>query len=104
MVITIIQGISCRVGQRIADPLAEMHVIRQGTRRDAVLFSVGANASHGLRRTNDDKRRAVMTLLSDSEWRKWPLRKIARRCGVHHEMVGTARRSLADSASDDGVR
>ena len=36
--------------------------VRQGTRRDAILFSVGANAVHGHRRTNDDKRRAVLHL------------------------------------------
>ena len=56
--------------------------IRQGTRRDAVLFSVGANADHGLRRTNEDKRRAVLTLLNDSEWSKWSNVDIAKRCGV----------------------
>jgi ParB-like chromosome segregation protein Spo0J len=42
--------------------------VRQGARRDAVLHSVSANAQHGLRRTNDDKRRAVLTLLGDPEW------------------------------------
>jgi ParB-like chromosome segregation protein Spo0J len=45
--------------------------VRQGTRRDAILYSVGANAEHGLRRSNDDKRRAVLTLLNDAEWAKW---------------------------------
>ncbi|MGJ2408989.1 ParB N-terminal domain-containing protein, partial [Salmonella enterica subsp. enterica serovar Paratyphi A] len=35
--------------------------IPQGTRRDAILHSVGANEPHGLRRTRDDKRRAVDT-------------------------------------------
>ena len=45
--------------------------IRQGTRRDAVLHSVGANATHGLRRTNQDKRRAVELLLLDDEWSEW---------------------------------
>src|SRR4051794_21104679 len=40
--------------------------IRQGTRRDAILHSVGANARHGWRRTNEDKRRAVLTLLDDA--------------------------------------
>ena len=32
--------------------------MRDGTWRDAVLYSVGANAAHGLPRTNEDKRRA----------------------------------------------
>lgn len=42
--------------------------IRQGTQRDAILYSVGANATHGLPRTNADKRRAVLVLLQDTEW------------------------------------
>ena len=61
--------------------------LRQGTRRDAVLFSVGANALHGLRRTNDDKRRAVLTLLNDGEWSQWPQTKIAQACGVTQQFV-----------------
>ena len=74
--------------------------MRTGTLRDAVLFSVGANAAHGLRRTNADKRRAVETLLADAEWSAWSDREIARRCCVHHDMVAVARKSLADSASE----
>ncbi|MGT2479599.1 hypothetical protein ACU4GR_13540 [Methylobacterium oryzae CBMB20] len=31
--------------------------VRQGGLRDAILHSAGANAAHGLRRTNADKRR-----------------------------------------------
>lgn len=69
--------------------------VRQGTRRDAVLCSVGANATHGLRRTNADKRRAVETLLNDPEWVQWSDREIARRCGVHHDMVASIRQSLS---------
>lgn len=65
--------------------------VRQGTRRDAVLFSVGANADHGLRRTNEDKRRAVLTLLNDSEWAGWSDREIARQCGVSHPFVSSLR-------------
>lgn len=65
--------------------------VRQGTRRDAVLFSVGANAAHGLRRTNADKRRAVETLLNDSEWAVWSNREIARRCGVDDKTVAALR-------------
>lgn len=65
--------------------------VRQGTRRDAILFSVGANADHGLRRTNADKRRAVETLLNDEEWGAWSDREIARRTGVHNSMVSRVR-------------
>lgn len=74
--------------------------VRQGTRRDAILFSVGANGAHGLRRTNDDKRRAVMTLLGDAEWSKWSDREIARQCAVHHSFVSRIRPSLSPSDSD----
>src|SRR5262245_35093918 len=46
--------------------LATLHCrVHQGTQRDAILFAAGANASHGLRRTNADKRLAVEKLLGD---------------------------------------
>jgi hypothetical protein len=69
--------------------------IRSGTRRDAVLLSCGANADHGLRRSNADKRRAVETLLRDNEWGKWSDREISRRCGVDHAFVGKFRKELS---------
>lgn len=61
--------------------------IRPGTRREAVLYSVGANARHGMRRTNEDKRRSVMTLLNDTEWGMWPDTKIAQACKVSRSLV-----------------
>jgi hypothetical protein len=78
--------------------------IRQGDRRAAILFSVGANAKHGLRRTNVDKRRAVMLLLGDEEWVKKSDRWIAEKCGVHHEMVSKLRPELAETASSPTAR
>ena len=68
--------------------------VHQGTRRDAVLFSIGANASHGLRRTNEDKRKAVLTLLEDLEWSEWSDSEIARRCHVSNMTVGRIKKSL----------
>jgi Protein of unknown function (DUF3102) len=67
---------------------------------DAVLYSVGANSTHGLRRTNDDKRRAVETLLNDAEWIKWSDYEIARRTGTSHTFVSLIRPSLATVASE----
>lgn len=68
--------------------------IRQGDRRRAILHSVAANSAHGLRRTNDDKRRAVLTLLEDAEWSQWSDSEIARRCAVSREFVNRIRNSL----------
>lgn len=65
--------------------------VRQGTQRDAILYSVGCNADHGLRRTNEDKRRAVLRLLNDPEWVAWSDREIARACRVSGPLVATLR-------------
>lgn len=65
--------------------------VRAGSQRDAVLFACGANSVHGLRRTNDDKRKAVQTLLDDSEWAQWSDREIAKQCGVSHPFVAAVR-------------
>ena len=77
--------------------------IRQGTRRDAVLFSAGANAGHGLRRTNADKVRAVNTLLSDPEWLLWSDSEIARRCGVAQSFVWKLRQMQPSSYLKDKI-
>lgn len=68
---------------------AEIH---QGTQRDAILYSVGANDNHGLKRSNEDKRRAVARLLNDEEWGKWSNHEIARRCKVSDVYVGKLRK------------
>ena len=74
--------------------------VRQGTRRDAVLFSVGANSSHGVRRSNADKRAAVLLLLGDAEWALWTDVEVARRCGVSSMFVGNLRRDIIKPFND----
>lgn len=69
--------------------------VRQGTQRDAILYSVGANSTHGLRRSNADKRRAIERLLHDPEWVQWSDHEIARRTGTDHKTVGSVRANLA---------
>ena len=78
--------------------------IKQGTRRDAVLYSVGANATHGVRRTNDDKRRAVEVLLGDPEWSAWSDSEIARRCAVSHTFVHNMRPILQPLQDEPATR
>jgi DNA modification methylase len=68
--------------------------VRKGARKDAVLFAVGANVQHGLRRTNADKKNAVMMLLSDATFAKLSDREIARRCAVTHPFIASVRAEL----------
>ncbi len=68
--------------------------IHQGTQRDAILFSLGANADHGIRRNNDDKNRAVETMLRDNEWQNWSDREIAKICKVSNTFVSELRKKF----------
>jgi len=61
----------------------------------AILYSVGANGKHGLRRPNKDKRRAVEMFLIDDEWCQWNNSELARRCGVSHEFVRQLRNNTS---------
>ena len=69
--------------------------VRAGGRREAVLHACGANASHGLRRTREDVRRAIDILLRDPEWGQWSDREIARRVGCDHKTVSSCRSGLS---------
>jgi hypothetical protein len=69
-------------------------VVKEGTLRDAVLYSCGANAKHGIQRTNEDKRRAVMKMLQDDEWKTWSARDIAKQCQVAHTFVNKLREQM----------
>lgn len=70
--------------------------VRTGTLRDAILYSLGANRDHGLRRSNADKRKCVQTLLDDFEWGDLSVNEMARICGVSPQLV------LAVKAEMDG--
>lgn len=61
--------------------------VYQGTKEDALLYSMGANASHGVRRTQEDKRRIVLRMLGHPEWCQWSDAEIARRCRVSPSTV-----------------
>jgi hypothetical protein len=74
-------------------------IVIKGSQRDAVLFAVGANADHGMRRTNEDKRNAVRKLLIDKEWQQMPDAEIARKCSVSDTFVGGLRKELSSNGS-----
>lgn len=69
-------------GHKQAGKVSLSAEVRDGTKRDAILFSLGANNEHGIRPNNADKRKAVETMLSDPEWAAWSQEKIAKICRV----------------------
>jgi hypothetical protein len=66
--------------------------VREGTRRDALRYALSANAEHGHRRTNEDKRRAVDIMLDDPEWSQLTDREIAEACLTGDRFVSSRRR------------
>lgn len=68
--------------------------VQSGTRRDAFIFSRGANADHGLPRTNEEKRLVVMSLLDDIEYADASDREIARICKVSNMTVARVKKGM----------
>ena len=68
--------------------------VYHGTYRDALLYALGANAQHGLRRSRADKQKAVDTALLDTEWQQWSNEEIAKRVHVDAKTVGNRRKIL----------
>lgn len=63
--------------------------VRKGSLTDAKAYAIGANATHGLRRSNEDKRRAVLMALE--LWPDMSDRGLAEKCGVGHHLVSKLR-------------
>lgn len=67
-----------------------------GSMSDAIHMATGANIGHGLRRSNDDKRRAVIMAINlDKAMKRVRTdREIAQHCGVHHDTVNVIRHEI----------
>ncbi len=90
---------------KVKDISATIHT---GSKDDALVFALGANAKNGLRRTNEDKRKCVSIALE--RWPEWSDRRIAEVCGVHNETVAKQRPLVTESVTitqrigKDGVK
>ncbi len=76
--------------------------VLEGGRRDAIRYSLSANARHGLRRTREDKRRAVRRALEDDMWRTWTDTRLAELCSVSRSLVSSSRERLESDGSIPG--
>jgi hypothetical protein len=73
--------------------------IHSGTAKGKFHGVMTATTPHGLRRTNEDKRRAVQLLLADSEWAKASDRWIAEQCKVSNHLVADVRGNNGNSGN-----
>lgn len=69
--------------------LAEIH---PGNKTEALKFALGANATHGLRLTNKDKRHSAEIALR--EFPKLSDHELARICAVSHPFIGGVRKEI----------
>ena len=76
---------------------AEIH---RGSKHEGFMYSLRANSSHGLQRSNEDKRHCVMKLLDDFEYIDKSDREIAELCAVSHTFVGKIRAGNKSSATN----
>jgi hypothetical protein len=63
--------------------------VTEGTYLDALIDAAGANHAHGLRRTNEDKRKAAESLVAENEVNVhgWTQREIAGMAKVSQQLV-----------------
>lgn len=68
--------------------------VHKGEFFHAKLYALSANSTHGLKRSNEDKRKAVLEALFDPEISLHSNRKIAQYCGVSRRFVDKLRNEL----------
>ena len=76
--------------------------IEEGTQREAQLQSMTANSTQrGKPATAKDKRRSVIRMLQDKEWKEWSNVKIAEWIGVSSMTVGRLKIAMTEKRPDE---
>lgn len=79
-------------------------IIKHGTMDDAILAAAKANAAHGLKRSDDDKRLAVYNLLGSKKWSKRTVKWLADAAGVSWGFANKHKRKwLAETGQKVGA-
>ena len=78
--------------------------VRPGTLEDAKWYSYSANKLHGLRRSNEDKKRAVEAALAHPYASRHSGEEIARHCGVSPMTISRYRHVISNNVRDDEQR
>jgi len=68
--------------------------ITPGFLPDAILAAIRSNQLHGVKRTNADKRRAVLALLKLKQAADWSIRQVAEEAGVSHTFASRLKQEV----------
>lgn len=74
--------------------------VRDGGRKEALIFSAGANQKFSIPRTAADTKKAVYMLLEFPEWLNSPVADISKHCGVS---AGTVAKYRASYCEENGI-
>lgn len=77
--------------------------VHVGGLHEALVFALGANSKHGMRRTNADKVNAVKLALKDAELSKLTQQEIADVCCVHINTVQRVATKFENTPKVDGT-
>lgn len=78
--------------------------VHRGDARKAILFAVGQNDDHGVRRTISDKRLAALALLEDKEWKRLSNGVIAEKTKTSAPFVGKLRQKLREQGQEQPTK
>lgn len=73
--------------------------VRSGSQTDAQWYSYGVNKTHGIRRSNQDKERAVKAALAHPRATTLSNRQIAEHCGVNEVTIRRYRNEAESTAA-----
>jgi hypothetical protein len=76
--------------------------VRKGELRDAVMHAAGCNHGHGVRRTQEDKRKCILALLAEAEWAAKSDAWIAAACKVSDKTVAAHRPATSAEEASNG--
>ena len=82
--------------------LHKTHILARvttGGKDDAIYVAVGANATHGIQRTNEDKRRAVLLALQHPQLRRRSDRSLAQYVRASHTYVQNLRKEMSGNVA-----
>lgn len=73
--------------------------IRQGVKRDAFIYSLGANEDHGLKRNSRDKRTLIQKAVSDPELRNLSSRDLQDILKISHTHINNVRNEMINDGA-----